>query len=145
VTRQMEEGDYTPEKEQNTKWTATSVYGGGIDTSVSSLCSFFLAMTIFPNVLRKAQEEIDRVVGRDRLPTFKDRPRLPFINAVQLEMLRWGPIGPLNIPHALTEDDVYDGYLIPKGSIVVANLWYANPLQIIRVECGVFSDRVGTC
>ena len=82
-------------------------------------------MTMFPHVFRKAQAEIDAVIGRDRLPTLADRPRLPYINAVQRETLRWNPVGPLGIPHATLEDNVYNGYLIPKGSVVIANLWYA--------------------
>lgn len=127
VQRQVDEGDYTLEKEELTKWAATTLYGGGIDTTVSSVSAFFLALTIFPHVFRKAQAEVDTVIGRERPPTLADRPRLPYINAVQREVLRWNPVGPLGIPHATMEDDVFNNYFIPKGSVVIANLWWVPP------------------
>jgi len=52
-------------------------------------------MLRYPNIQQKAQDELDSVIGRDRLPTFEDRPRLPFIDAVCKEVLRWNPVAPL--------------------------------------------------
>ena len=52
-------------------------------------------MLTYPDAQRKAQEELNRVVGRDRLPTFSDRDRLPFVEAVLKETLRWIPVAPL--------------------------------------------------
>lgn len=80
-------------------------------------------MILHPEVLKKAQAEIDAVVGPNRLPTFDDRPLLPYIEAVQKEVLRWRPIAPMGIPHSSIQDDIVNGYLIPKGSIVMANIW----------------------
>jgi cytochrome P450 len=57
--------------------------------------SFFLALTLFPQVQRRAQAELDAVIGRDRLPTFDDRPRLPYIQALCKELLRWQMAGPV--------------------------------------------------
>ena len=57
--------------------------------------SFFLAMALHPDVMKKAQRELDAVTGRDRLPTFEDRPRLPFVDAVCREVSRWQPVSPL--------------------------------------------------
>lgn len=54
-------------------------------------------MVMHPEVLRKAQDELDRVVGRDRLPAFSDRPLLPYISAVIQEVLRWNPVAPLGL------------------------------------------------
>jgi cytochrome P450 len=88
------------------------------------MACFFLAMIVFPDVQRKAQEEIDRVVGPDRLPSFDDRDNLPYINAIVKEILRWHPVAPMGVPHVSTEDDLYDGYLIPKGALVLPNIWY---------------------
>lgn len=51
-------------------------------------------MTLHPEVMRKAQEEIDRVVGRDRLPTYADRPHLPYVNALVSEVHRWHTVVP---------------------------------------------------
>ncbi|KAF9023889.1 cytochrome P450 [Hymenopellis radicata] len=74
-------------------------------------------------VLRKAQMELDAVVGRTRLPNFEDRSNLPFINAIILEALRWRPVLPLAVAHANVNDDVYNGYCIPGGSTVLGNVW----------------------
>ncbi|KAI0674482.1 cytochrome P450 [Trametes maxima] len=89
----------------------------------SSVAGFFLAMTNFPEVQKKAQAELDAVVGPDRLPNFDDRPALPFINALIKECYRWHVVFPLGAPHKTTADEVHDGYLIPKGAIIMANAW----------------------
>jgi cytochrome P450 len=59
--------------------------------------NFVLAMLLHPDVLRRAQAEIDAVVGRERLPTFEDRANLPYIRVMVRETLRWRPVGPLGI------------------------------------------------
>jgi len=63
--------------------------------TVSSMVSLFLALTEYPEVHRRAQRELDSVLGRDRLPTFEDRPRLPYIDALCKEVLRWRMVVPL--------------------------------------------------
>ena len=73
-------------------------------------------------ILRKAQEEIDRVVGRHRLPTMADEQDLPYIRALQAEIIRWRPVVPLVQPHLASEDDEVNGYRIPARSLVWANL-----------------------
>lgn len=96
---------------------------------------------LYPEVQRKAQEQLDAVIGRDRLPTFEDMEALPYIQAVVKEMLRWHPVTPLGtscvvgpifpsldrlsaIVHRGMANDEYNGYFIPKGSLVVGNAWY---------------------
>lgn len=91
--------------------------------SVSTMSTFFLVMSLFPEAQRKAQEEIDRVIGTDRLPTLADRERLPYVSAVMSECLRFHPIAPMGLPHEATADDVYEGYHIPKGAIVLSSQW----------------------
>lgn len=59
------------------------------------MSSFFLALALFPEVQRRAQAELDRVVGRDQLPTFDDRPRLPYIEALCKELMRWNMVTPI--------------------------------------------------
>ncbi|KAH9917582.1 cytochrome P450 [Fomitopsis serialis] len=117
------EGDIDPQREAIIKDAASSLYAGGADTSVSAIRSFFLAMMRFPEAQRKAQAEIDRVIGSDRLPTVADREQLPYVRALCWEVLRWQPIAPLGIPHYLTQDDVHAGYFLPKGTVVIANIW----------------------
>ncbi|KAK7961647.1 cytochrome P450 [Apiospora aurea] len=113
----------SPEEEHVVKWASGALYAGGADTSVSTMSTFFLTMSLFPEAQRKAQEEIDRVIGTDRLPTLADRERLPYVGAVMSEALRFHPIAPMGLPHQATADDVYEGYRIPKGAIVMSSPW----------------------
>lgn len=62
--------------------------------TVAAISSFYLAMALFPEVQKKAQDELDRVIGRERLPRMKDREDLPYIEAVIKETLRWRPVAP---------------------------------------------------
>ncbi|KAG2153775.1 cytochrome P450 [Suillus bovinus] len=125
------------EEEHMVKWSAVSIYAGGADTTVSTIYSIFLAMTLFPDVQKKAQAEIDAVVGTDRLPSFADRDSLPYIEALIKESLRWNAVAPTGFGHCVSEDDIYDGYYIPKGTMLIPNIWsmlndpqtYANPSQ----------------
>jgi len=106
-----------------------------------------------PEIQRRAQLEIDTVVGNDRLPTLADRDQLPFVNAICSEVLRMSPSAPIGtilmrnsaskyswpsaFPHVLCEDDFHAGYFIPKGTAVIANVWkfchdprtYTNPFE----------------
>lgn len=95
----------------------------GTETTASSLMSFFVAALLRPEIQTIAQRELDAITRRERLPTFEDRSRLPFVDAICKEILRWRPVVPLGVPHATTADDVYDGLFIPKGSMVMVNLW----------------------
>jgi len=119
----LEDGQKSEDEDYTLKWAGFALYGGGADTTVSSLYSFFLAMTLYPEVQKAAQEELDRVVGSDRLPSFADRENLPYINALVKETLRWNPVVPLCIPHTASEDAVFNGYFIPKGTIILPNIW----------------------
>jgi cytochrome P450 len=88
------------------------------------MTSFLLAMTMYPEVQKKCQAELDSVVGNDRLPTFSDRDSLPYLATMLKEVIRWGPTTPLGAPHCVEQDDVHNGYFIPKGSIIMPNIWY---------------------
>ena len=83
-------------------------------------------MVTNPGVQKRAQAELDAVVGRTRTPTFADFQHLPYIRAMVKEALRWRSVLPIRIPHLSTEDDWYDGMFIPKGTIVMANVWDLN-------------------
>jgi len=100
-----------------------SMYGAGTDTTVASMVSFFVVALFHPKIQTTAQRELDAVTNRERLPTFEDRPSLPFVDAICKELLRWAPVIPLAVPHATTEDDVYEGFFIPKGAVVIGNAW----------------------
>lgn len=94
-------------------------------------------MSLHPDAQKKAQAELDAVVGPDRLPRIKDYDRLPYINAVVKETLRWQIVAPLGVPHVSQEDDVYNGYFIPAGTILMANSWCAlRPSR--SIGCGSY-------
>ena len=97
----------------------------------STLCNFFVAMTLFPEVQRKAQVELDTIVGPSRLPDFTDRDKLPYINAIVKEILRWNNVGPLGIAHSNTSDAEYEGYFIPANSAILVNVWYEHTLDLM--------------
>ena len=103
-------------------------------------------MMLNPSAQEMAQAEIDKVVGSQRLPTMDDRPNLPYVNALLKEVLRWNtivPMGelehylpgallfirllngvPIGFPHVASQDDIYEGYLFPKGAFIMPNIWY---------------------
>lgn len=96
----------------------------GSDTTSSTLYAFVQAMLLYPDVQRKAQEEVDRVIGLNRLPVMEDLDDLPYIRGCMKESLRWMPTTILGaVPHAVTQDDEYLGYIIPKGAGVMNNVW----------------------
>ncbi|KAH7887277.1 cytochrome P450 [Phlebopus sp. FC_14] len=123
--------------EKEMAWLAGIMLGAGSETTSGSLLSFVLAMVLHPEVVRKAQAEIDAVVGRDRLPSYEDKEKLPYVRAILKETLRWRPVGPLAVPRRVTEDDWYEGYFIPKGTMVLPNVWAMNRLD--RIHCSSVS------
>ena len=80
-------------------------------------------MALNPRVLRKAQEELDRVVGSDRLPDFSDQVDLPYTSAIVKEVLRWGCPVPIGVVKRVVVDDTYNGYFIPAGTTIIENIW----------------------
>jgi cytochrome P450 family 619 len=100
-----------------------TVMEGGSDTTSSLVIAFIHAMTKWPEVLKKAQAEMDQVVGDDRTPTWEDYAQLPYIAACVKEAHRWRPVTPLAFPHSLAEDDWVDGMFLPKGSDIFINVF----------------------
>ncbi|KAJ4493679.1 cytochrome P450 [Lentinula edodes] len=111
------------EQEQRVQSTAATMYTGATDSTVSVLSTFILAMLAKPEALKRAQEEIDSVVQSGEFPRFSDQERLPYVTAIVKETMRWKNVTPLGIPHASTSEDLYRGYRIPAGSIMVPNIW----------------------
>ncbi|KAF9025662.1 cytochrome P450 [Hymenopellis radicata] len=93
-----------PATEYALKFAATAIYGGGSDP-------------------QRARAELDAVVGTKRLPVVTDRPRLPYIEAIIKEVFRWHCVGRIGIPHRVTDDDHYNGFLIPKDALILPHMW----------------------
>ncbi|KAF9043024.1 putative monooxygenase [Panaeolus papilionaceus] len=125
-----------PDVERQMALAAATILGGGLDSSISTAMTFFLYMILKPEVQKKAQVELDRVVGHDRLPSITDRPDLPYLRSIMTEVYRISPPFPLSIPHTSTQDDIYDGVLIPKGSMILPNVWHMlhNPEEYPNPE-----------
>ncbi|KAG5967829.1 hypothetical protein E4U56_000649 [Claviceps arundinis] len=134
---EIEKQVLSQQEEKALKNSAAILFGAGSDTTVSSVISFILAMILYPEVQRRAQQEIDQVVGGDRLPCFEDRDRLPYMNAVIKETYRWMPVVPIGTAHVAEEEIVFSGYRIPKGAYLLPSIWwfmhdpetYANPSE----------------
>ncbi|KXN84166.1 O-methylsterigmatocystin oxidoreductase [Leucoagaricus sp. SymC.cos] len=105
------------------KETAGDVFGAASETTVASTMTFILAMLKYPDVQRMGQQELDSVVGPDRLPDFSDLSCLPYLSAIVKEVLRWNPIAPAGVPHLTTDEDTYNGYYIPKNCMIIANTY----------------------
>lgn len=80
-------------------------------------------MTLYPEIQQRAQAEIDRVVGIQRLPAIGDRANLPYIECIIREAYRWNPASPLSVPHKLIRNDEYEGHMIPEGTTIIPNIW----------------------
>ncbi|KZS91081.1 cytochrome P450 [Sistotremastrum niveocremeum HHB9708] len=146
--------DMDPQEEFEIKWTTTSLYGAGADTTAAQIYFFFLLMILHPEVQRRAQSELDKVLCGERLPSLRDRQDgvLPYVDVLVKELIRFSPVVPANTPHVMTEEAEYRGWRIPKGAIVIANLWgisrdplmYPNP-DIFRPERFLTKAQGGDC
>uniref|UniRef100_A0A0W0EW71 Putative cytochrome P450 n=1 Tax=Moniliophthora roreri TaxID=221103 RepID=A0A0W0EW71_MONRR len=124
-----------PEHFEDIKGASATVFAAGEDTTFLTLNRFFLFMVLHPEYQKRAYEEIISVIGEDRLPEYSDRESLPFVECIMQEALRFYPAAPLGIPHRSLEDDFYNGMFIPKGTIMIANVYgmsqdenvYSNP------------------
>lgn len=118
---QLDRGEKPDFSFDDIKGAAGAVYAAGQDTTWATLMVFTLNMVLHPEVQTKAQQLLDEAVGRDRLPTFEDRSKLPYLDCIVQEVLRWCPVSPIGVPHRTLHDDEYKGYFIPAGSHVYAN------------------------
>ncbi|KAI5120722.1 hypothetical protein M0805_006428 [Coniferiporia weirii] len=100
------------------------VYLRSIKETSAVLRTFILAMVLHPHIAKKAQAEIDGVTHGKRLPLLEDKDELPYIDYILKECLRWRPPFPVGIPHRAMEDGELDGKLIPKGSLIMPNIWH---------------------
>uniref|UniRef100_A0A8D0GK87 Cytochrome P450 family 2 subfamily D member 113 n=1 Tax=Sphenodon punctatus TaxID=8508 RepID=A0A8D0GK87_SPHPU len=122
---EMEKNKGNPEtsfNETNLLHIALDMFAAGTETSSTTLRWGLIYMVLYPDIQKKAQKEIDNVIGRDRPPTMEDQVNLPYTNAVIHEIQRYGDILPGALPHMAYQDTEIQGYFIPKGTIVIINL-----------------------
>jgi len=95
----------------------------GADTTANQILTLILALAKYPEIQKRARKEIDAVCGADRAPLFTDFDQLPYINCIVKEGMRWRPTAVAGLPHLCTQDDEYEGMLIPKGTTVFLGVW----------------------
>ncbi|CAL1706613.1 unnamed protein product [Somion occarium] len=100
-----------------------SLLQAGSFTTTAYLRFFIACITTAPDVLGRAQAEIDHIVGPDKLPELDDLENLPYLRAVINEVHRFRPIAPIAVPHASTTDVRVGEYIIPKGCTIFMNTW----------------------
>ena len=99
----------------------------------STVQTMFVAMSLYPTVQKRAQAELDAVVGPDRLPDFEDRDMLVYVNALIREALRWQNVLPFAVPHTTVKDDEFRGYFVPAGTNIFPNVWYVGPRGTVKI------------
>ncbi|XP_041485099.1 steroid 17-alpha-hydroxylase/17,20 lyase-like [Lytechinus variegatus] len=104
-------------------WTIMDIFSAGIQTSTDTLYWALAMVTEHPEIAEKIRNEIDRVIGRDRVPMIEDRGTIPYTEATVYEVLRYSSLAPVLIPHATTSDTTLRGYSIPKGTTVMMNVF----------------------
>ncbi|CCO33931.1 O-methylsterigmatocystin oxidoreductase Short=OMST oxidoreductase [Rhizoctonia solani AG-1 IB] len=142
--QQVEQGLSTMDQENELKELAYIIFAAGTDTSATGLMNFVAAMVANPEAQAKAQAEVDSVLGNaSRLPTISDETQMPYVRNLIHEVLRWHPVAPTGgAPHACYQDDVYRGYDIQKGTIMVGNIWAMSRDESIYKDPDAFDpDR----
>ncbi|XP_039510002.1 cytochrome P450 2C8-like isoform X2 [Pimephales promelas] len=102
--------------------TVLNLFVAGTETTSTTLRYALMLLIKHPHIQGQMQREIDRVIGRNRVPTMEDKKSLPFTDAVIHEVQRFLDIVPLNIPHYAMEDITFRGYLIPKDTVIIPML-----------------------
>ncbi|CAG0921939.1 unnamed protein product [Notodromas monacha] len=110
-------------QDDSVAWSLADIFIAGAETTSTTLRWFFLYMVVYPKIQSRIQEEIDNVVGKDRLPNSEDRVRMPYTEAVLWEIWRHKTIVPLGVDRRASKDVEFAGYQIPKGTIMTTMIY----------------------
>eukprot|EP00057_Strongylocentrotus_purpuratus_P034110 XP_793963.1 PREDICTED: cytochrome P450 1A5-like [Strongylocentrotus purpuratus] len=121
--------------------TVHDFFGAGYETTSATLEWMLLYMASYPQVQSDVQGEIDKVIGRHRLPTLNDFDNLPLTQSCLLEIQRHASVIPFAIPHSTTKDTVLDEYFVPKDMVVFVNLYSAHFDPEVWDQPEVFNAR----
>ncbi|XP_038054804.1 cytochrome P450 2J6-like [Patiria miniata] len=121
--KHVKNSKYRHLSERNIVGTIVGLFGAGSETTATTLQWALLYMMVYPDIQKRVQAEIDDVVGRNRMPRMADIPELHFTRAVTWEVQRLANIVPLGVPHSAASDIYLQGYLIPKDTLVLPNMW----------------------
>ncbi|CAL1714231.1 unnamed protein product [Somion occarium] len=126
-----------------------TLFMAGADTTAVFLRWFIACMVTYPDIQKRAQQEVDEVIGLDKSPVLDDIEKLPYLRAIIKEVHRFRPITPTAVPHSATADERVGDFLIPKGATIFMNVWAIyhhedyfdnpelfNPERYIRSEHG---------
>ncbi|XP_031551984.1 steroid 17-alpha-hydroxylase/17,20 lyase-like [Actinia tenebrosa] len=109
--------------ENHVVMTMTDAFSGGLETTMTSLRWYCAYMVLNPDIQAKVHAELDDVVGRDVMPKWEDKSRLPYLEATIAETLRMSCVAALAVPHKASVDSTLAGYKIPKGTTLLLNIW----------------------
>eukprot|EP00062_Callorhinchus_milii_P003644 gi/632941764/ref/XP_007886041.1/ PREDICTED: LOW QUALITY PROTEIN: vitamin D 25-hydroxylase [Callorhinchus milii] len=108
---------------ENLIFTVGEIIIAGTETTTNALRWAILYVALYPNIQGKVHQEIDAVVGQNQMPSLDHKSQMPYTEAVLHEVLRFCNIAPLGIFRATTKDSTVRGYSIPKGTMVITNLY----------------------
>ncbi|GJJ11904.1 hypothetical protein Clacol_006142 [Clathrus columnatus] len=109
-------------------WATGTLYVAGSQATARQMQWFIPTMALHPDIQEKAQKQLDDIVGRERMPNLNDFDKLPYVQALVKEILRWRGFAPFGVPHSVSDskNDIYEGRSVPKGSDCIVNVWGLN-------------------